>query len=201
MHFMSTDSVPGTNDRGSFCPDPHPLSSREIQQGEGLGRMPEVIIQPPAFTCLQRDCLQFSQETSLRSLSHSMDRGQERAFDFWFNAFLLVYQLRYLTHDDHLRSYMTEMPGYELFDSMLCTIEIARGDVVEKVFFRKPMDAQYLTPEAKSELLETVDRSHTALPKGRLFALAARGIGITSSSCSWASIMFVTMRSVWIDTI
>ena len=92
---------------------------------------------------------------------HAVDDSQEKALTFWFNGFILIYQLKALTNDSHLATLMHELRGYNLFTSMMGTIEIARGDVLEKVYFRKPMNALCLQKDDKLKLLRTVDRSST----------------------------------------
>eukprot|EP00667_Euglena_gracilis_P000026 EG_transcript_26 len=88
-----------------------------------------------------------------------LEPEQQQTLEVGFNIYVLLQQLLALTGDAALRETLEGSPGASLFASMMSSIEIARGDVVEKVYFRKPANASDLRDDAKSELLRTVDRS------------------------------------------
>jgi hypothetical protein len=92
-----------------------------------------------------------------------MNDMPESALEMATKIFVLLNQLLVLTHDAPLRTVLPTLPGAPLLAALTATIEIARGDELERVCFAKPVDFQDLTFESKAHLLKVVDRSSPAV--------------------------------------
>ena len=75
--------------------------------------------------------------------------SQEETLDLTFNLYVLLFRLCRLP----VAAGPSGRQALAYFRSVLCTIEIAREDTVEKVYFRKPTICNMLMPAAKDEVL------------------------------------------------
>ena len=89
-----------------------------------------------------------SQETV--ESKHDLSDEDEEMLDRSFNIYILLYILHTLTKNAELQRLIErDVKGGPFFQNMLGIIEIARDDVIEKVYFRKPNACNMLTYEAK----------------------------------------------------
>uniref|UniRef100_A0A7S1IMD9 RyR/IP3R Homology associated domain-containing protein n=1 Tax=Eutreptiella gymnastica TaxID=73025 RepID=A0A7S1IMD9_9EUGL len=95
----------------------------------------------------------------------SFSAEEEENLDMAFNVFILMFILQASVDDPQLREVLSARRSYEFFKSILGVIEIARGNIIEKVYFRKPTGSMILEKQSRQQLLALVDRSS---PSSRL---------------------------------
>eukprot|EP00667_Euglena_gracilis_P000060 EG_transcript_60 len=97
---------------------------------------------------------------------------QEQQLDFTFSIFLLLHVLKTMAGDEALAEVLQGCEGLTELEAMLCVVEIARGDTLERVYFRKPTLCQTLPAAARDAILETVSRQSPSAKLTDFFAQA-----------------------------
>ena len=102
--------------------------------------------------------------------------GEEQAvMRLAFNLFILMHHLRTFSDDPDLRNALERCAGAAYFRARVGVIEIARGDALEKVYFRIPKNCHYLTDDLKTQILYDIDRSS---PIAKVTSFQAKAIEV-----------------------
>lgn len=89
---------------------------------------------------------------------NGLDEDQEQQLDNTFNIFVLMHVLQIMSGDEALEDILKGCNGASELRAMLCVLEIARENSLERVYFRKPTICKTLPQNARDKIIDTVSR-------------------------------------------